>query len=222
MPMPMCRRRRRAIGSKSSRALSKSIGDQNDQRQDEREADQRLRRNGGGKLEHVVGNGTHEDPGIWPQDQMNEDDREQRQKADLDEHPEVLLRTAEEIQHGPPQRSLEGHWRFVGWRAFARPPNTLAALKRGQATFRCENSHMMTPRAIKPRRPFFPRSPTIPIMFVTTLPKNVIFDPTSNAQTMAKARSMRPRSVNAPTQFFTVCNASMCVSPVQSGQERDE
>src|SRR5262245_30575443 len=134
MPMPMCRRRRRAIGSKSSRALSKSIGDQNDQRQDEREADQRLRRNGGGKLEHVVGNGTHEDPGTWSQDQMNEDDREQRQKADLDEHPEVLLRTAEEIQHGPPQRSLEGHWvegvcpstqRFARSRATRLPPNAI-------------------------------------------------------------------------------------------------
>src|SRR5215468_9439316 len=101
-------------------------------------------------------------------------------------------------------------------------PTVSVALERGQATFRCENSHMMMASAIKPTRPFLPRSPTIAMMLATTPPKNGMFDPTSNAQTMARASSIRPTSVNAPTQFFTVCNASMCVSPVQSGQERDE
>src|SRR5262245_41804587 len=227
MPLPMFRRRRPATDSRRG-ALSKPIGDQNDQRQDEREADQRLRRNGGGELEHVVGNGRYEDPGIWTQDQMNKDDREQRQKADLDEHPEVLLGTAEEIQHGPPQSScgglLEGRW-VEGTRPstqrFRRRPRHAAANTRGQATLRgqltlrCENSHRITPSAIRPTRPFFPRSPIIAIMLVTTPPKNGTFAPTNNPQTIARARSMRPRSVNAPTQFFTVCNASMCVSPAK-------
>src|SRR6266852_1107440 len=112
-----CRRCRGRIAP----ALSHALGDQIDQHADDREPDQAKGGHATGEFEHIVGNGFDEDARIIAEDQVDQDDRNDREKCELDERPQESTCLVDEIHHTRPLNrwvaSVAPHPTWRSWNA---------------------------------------------------------------------------------------------------------
>ena len=102
-----------------------------------------------GEFHHVVGHRRDEHAGILAEDQIDQDDRQDRQEPKLDEQPEKAPGLFEEFHHRMRARSKP-----IGWGASSSPPElaprtelpellsstAIGAVSRYE-TLRFENSH---------------------------------------------------------------------------------
>ena len=130
------------------------------------------------EFHHVVGDRLDEHAGIVAEDQIDQDHRQDRQESEFDEQPEK--------PSGPFEKSImRAPRKPCGWGAAGSPPRLDSPQSKRVSgnrvpssvtpPTRFENSQRMKPSAIKPTRPFAPRSLTKAMMLAATLPKNGMF-----------------------------------------------
>src|SRR5687768_996036 len=89
-------------------ASAHPLHDQIDDGQQDADADQARRSDAVCEFRDVVGHGSDEHAGVIAEDQIDQDDRKDDQKPELDEEPEKAPRFLEEVQHGLPPTSSGG------------------------------------------------------------------------------------------------------------------